>query len=126
MPRVSVHPEAYAELEAARSWYEAKAENLGNEFLDEIDRAIATIRESPSTWPLYHRGLQLRRFLVHRFPFGGIYREKPSEIQVIKVAESAHLVHNASMSRIDTPVVSLSCWEGSRPWFIADTSGMAR
>lgn len=43
MLRIDVYPDVYKELEDSRSWYEEHAENLGTEFLDEIDRAVNAI-----------------------------------------------------------------------------------
>jgi len=78
--RIEIHPEVYSELEQARSWYEDRARGLGIKFLDEVDRAINTIRQFPDTWPPYFEGT--RRFLLHRFPFAIVYRHKKNKIQV--------------------------------------------
>ena len=51
MFKVDVHPDVYAELEHSRVWYEERAENLGVEFLNEVDRAIEIVRAEPITWP---------------------------------------------------------------------------
>ena len=82
---VNVHPEAYDDLESARSWYEEKTQNLGIDFLKEIDYAIDTIQKSPITWAWYDKSKNVRRFLVHRFPFAVIYRINPANIQIIAV-----------------------------------------
>ena len=71
---VEVHPEVYAELENSRAWYADRAENLGAGFLDEVNRAIETLRAAPAMWPLYDKRQAIRRYLVHRFPYGIIYR----------------------------------------------------
>lgn len=85
MHSVDVHPDVYAELEHSRSWYEARANNLGTEFLIEVDRAIETVRESPRIWPFIDEDSSIRRYLVHRFPYGVIYRVRDHLIQVIAV-----------------------------------------
>lgn len=64
--RVVLHFKASAELQNAFVWYEAKARNLGCEFLDEVDRGIAAIRDAPTLWRLYQDELRVHRFLVHR------------------------------------------------------------
>lgn len=46
MFNVDGHPDGYGELELSRAWYEERAQNLGTEFLVEVDRAIETVRES--------------------------------------------------------------------------------
>ncbi|WP_446009776.1 type II toxin-antitoxin system RelE/ParE family toxin [Candidatus Electrothrix sp.] len=85
MYSVDVHPDVYAELEHSRAWYEKRANNLGTEFLIEVDQAIETIRESPSTWPLIDENRSIRRYFVHRFPYGVIYRTRDRLILVIAV-----------------------------------------
>ena len=86
MHSIEAHPDVYNELESARSWYEEKSKNLGSDFLDEIDRAISNISESPEIWPKYYDLKDVRRFLIHRFPFGIIYRYNKIEIQIIAVS----------------------------------------
>jgi len=83
VPRISLHPEAAAEAEVARSWYEAREEGLGSAFVEELDRALALIRERPEIWPIYLAGT--RRFLIRRFPFAVIYRIHSSIIQVLAI-----------------------------------------
>jgi len=72
-------------LEDSRSWYEEHAENLGTEFLDEIDRAVDAIQSAPTVWPWYDEQHHVRRFLVHRFPYAIIYRVTSSVVQIIGV-----------------------------------------
>lgn len=83
MLRLEVHPDVYEELEEARAWYEEHAVGLGDEFLDEVERAIATIQRAPEAWPLYAH--QARRFLVHRFPFSVVYRSDAMTLQIVAI-----------------------------------------
>ena len=85
MLKVEVHPQVYSELEDARSWYEARAENLGNEFLEEVDRGVQTIKDSPTSWSWYDKAQNIRRFFIHRFPYAIIYRLTSSTIQIMAV-----------------------------------------
>ena len=71
MKPVGFLPEAEQEMLEAASYYESQAAGLGEDYLSEIERAVASIAESPNTWPII--GGKLRRRLVRRFPFG-IYR----------------------------------------------------
>ena len=77
------HPEALAELERAKTWYDSQRPGLGESFFQEITTAISRIREAPSTWPEYQRGT--RRFLVHRFPFAVIYGQGSRGLLVVAV-----------------------------------------
>ena len=81
LTKLEVHPEVYEELEEARSWYDEHTPGLGKEFLDEIERAVSTIQKAPEAWPVYSNNV--RRFLVHRFPFAILYRYGDSKIQII-------------------------------------------
>lgn len=74
MLKIDVHPDVYAELEDSRSWYEERARNLGNEFIDEVDRAIKAVQQAPMLWPWYDEQQGIRRFLIHRFPYAIIYK----------------------------------------------------
>lgn len=77
------HPEALAELERAKVWYDVQRPGLGASFFQEITTAISRIREVPNTWPEYTRGT--RRFLVHRFPFAVIYSQRSNSLLVVAV-----------------------------------------
>jgi len=85
MYSVDVHPDVYAELEHSRTWYEERANNLGTEFLIEVDRAIETVREAPRIWPIIEKDRSIRRYIVHRFPYSVVYRIKDHLIQIIAV-----------------------------------------
>jgi toxin ParE1/3/4 len=69
-------------LDAAR-FYEMQARGLGADFLDKIDLAIDDIADDPQKWPVIR--LQIRRRLIHRFPFGLLYRIDPDEILIVAV-----------------------------------------
>jgi plasmid stabilization system protein ParE len=55
----------------AAIWYEQRRPGLGEEFLDEVDRAVRALGESA----LHHRirFADVRRTPIHRFKFYGIY-----------------------------------------------------
>ncbi len=80
---VEFHPDALAELERAKAWYEGQRPGLGESFFQEITTAISRIREAPITWPDYRKGT--RRFLVHRFPFAIIYSRQSVGLFIIAV-----------------------------------------
>jgi len=67
-------------LDAAR-YYELQAPGLGVDFLDKIDQAIEAIAEDPRKWPIIR--FDIHRRLIHRFPFGLLYRIDPDEILII-------------------------------------------
>jgi plasmid stabilization system protein ParE len=85
MLKIDVHPDVYSELEDSRSWYEERARSLGNEFLEEVDRAVSAVQQAPMMWPWHEEKQGVRRFLMRRFPYAVIYRPTSSAIQIIAV-----------------------------------------
>jgi toxin ParE1/3/4 len=77
------HPDALAELEQAKQWYDRQRHELGESFFQEIGAAITRIRETPNTWPEFRSGT--RRVLVHRFPFAVVYSQRANNLLVIAV-----------------------------------------
>ncbi|MDD5673245.1 MAG: type II toxin-antitoxin system RelE/ParE family toxin [Chitinivibrionales bacterium] len=69
-------------LDAAR-YYELQAPGLGIDYLDKIDSAIHDVEENPEQWPTIR--FNIRRRLVHRFPYGLLYRIDTEEIIVLAV-----------------------------------------
>ena len=84
--RVVFHPEAVAEARAAYTWYGQHSEVAAQAFVAELDRAVARMIESPSTWPSYLR--QTRRCLFERFPFFLVYRQRAEELRILAVAHA--------------------------------------
>jgi len=83
-----LHDEASIEYDAAFDWYLQRSEEAARDFDAEVDRAIQLIIESPQRWPMGPYGT--RRFLLRRFPFFLIYRERsPREIQIVAVAHTS-------------------------------------
>ena len=67
-------------LEAAR-YYEIQAPGLGDDFLNKIGSAVKDIGAYPERWPVVR--FNIRRRLVHRFPYGLLYRIDPEEVVVL-------------------------------------------
>jgi toxin ParE1/3/4 len=81
---LEVHPEAVAEAQAARQWYESRSEVAARAFVAELDAGIDCIRSSPELYPPYLHGT--RRYLLRRFPYLVVYRVIRGTIQVVAVA----------------------------------------
>lgn len=58
-----------------------KPPNLGARFLDKIESALSDIGRYPERWPIIRSGIRCR--LVHRFPYGLLYRVDPDEVAVL-------------------------------------------
>ena len=82
--KVSLHPEARAELIAARSWYYERSPLSSVAFSHAVDHAISRIRESPNSFPMADYGT--RKLVLQRFPFNVFYRISEAEIVVVAVA----------------------------------------
>ena len=83
--QVLFHPDAQDELNRAISHYEGNELGLGYQFAVEIVAAVERIRTNPVLWPILDH--QVRRCLVHRFPYGVIYSvdEQKSELLILAV-----------------------------------------
>jgi plasmid stabilization system protein ParE len=75
---------AEEEFLEAVSFYEAEAEGLGAEFIDEFEKALELISSNPHIGSPYDGGT--RRKLLGRYPFQLIYEDGPAEIVVVALA----------------------------------------
>jgi toxin ParE1/3/4 len=64
---ILLRPEAEADLEEARNWYEAQLTGLGDEFIVEVDAVLRRVAHSSRQFAKIHG--EVRRGLVRRFPF---------------------------------------------------------
>jgi toxin ParE1/3/4 len=83
MTRVVYHPYADAEIIAAAEWYDKQQPGLGARFLDEVDAGLSRIRRAPEAFGVVVRNV--RQHILHRFPFGIVYRVDPDRIYVLAV-----------------------------------------
>jgi plasmid stabilization system protein ParE len=77
-------PPAEEEMIEAALFYEAAAESLGDDFLDDVQRAINSVRDHPDLGVAVAYGF--RRILLRRFPFSIIYATEQADIVVVAVA----------------------------------------
>lgn len=81
---VHIHPEAMAEAQAARVWYETRSPEAAAAFMAELDIAVESIQNAPELYPSYLHGT--RRYLMRRFPYLIVYRTVSTTIQIVAVA----------------------------------------
>ena len=79
-----IHPAALEEAKSAVQWYLARNETAAIKFVAELDKAIDLIMESPTRWPRGEHAT--RKFVLQRFPFAIIYREKEKTVEVLAIA----------------------------------------
>jgi predicted RNase H-like HicB family nuclease len=68
------HPAAFEEFEAAVTWYLERSQIVAARFVAEVDRAIGLVVSSPERWPSGEYAT--RKFVLRRFPFVVVYRER--------------------------------------------------
>ena len=77
MPRVSFRPQARAEIREARGWYERQVPGLGRVFIAELDATLAFLRLHPRMYAAVSNDANVRRALLHRFPYSLVYEVMP-------------------------------------------------
>lgn len=78
------HRAAESELSAAMEAGEERGSGLGEELLEEVERAVALLCELPDIGqPLDDRR---RRIPLRRFPFGIIYRVQGDTLRILALA----------------------------------------
>ncbi len=83
MRELLFHPEVSLEIKSAYVWYQAQAEGLGDDFIDELEATYQKVVDSPQRWVIFQKGF--RRCLLFRFPFSVIYRQQDDIIYVVAV-----------------------------------------
>ena len=81
---LQIHPAALAELKSAVAWYRERSHIAALNFVAELDRAVDLVIASPDRWPSGEHGT--RKFVLQRYPFAVIYREKEIAVQVLAIA----------------------------------------
>ncbi|MBL8817445.1 MAG: type II toxin-antitoxin system RelE/ParE family toxin [Planctomyces sp.] len=86
-----VLPAAQGEAVAAAIWYEDRQSGLGDEFISELNSAFDVIQRNPLSAPRleYYSGPhEIRRQMLHRFPYAVVYLCRDDEIVVVALAHS--------------------------------------
>lgn len=81
--RFRYHPEAEEELLHSIRYYESRAEGLGAEFLDEVEKTLALIQSFSDLGTLLTEAD--RRMLVERFPYGIIYTKYEDHVMIYAI-----------------------------------------
>ena len=73
--------EAEEEMNFSAQYYNQQAPGLGLGFLDEIEKSLLLIEESPERWPAYEKNIHKYNF--RRFPFSIYYVYEKDEDKII-------------------------------------------
>ncbi len=86
MTAISFLLEAEEEMNFSAQYYNEQAPGLGLDFLDEIEKSLKLLGESPERWPAYEKNI--RKYNVRRFPFSiyYVYEKDLDKIIIIAVA----------------------------------------
>ena len=77
---------ARLEFDAAKEFYEIEQPGLGTRFEEQIRNSLLRIRQYPQAWPSERK--EIRRYLVHKFPYKILYSIQD---EIIVVLAFAHL-----------------------------------
>lgn len=84
MPLLLFRPQARAEIREARRWYESQSAGLGRAFIAEIDAMLVFLRLHPQMYTAVSEDGNVRRALLHRFPYALVYEAfTPDEIVIL-------------------------------------------
>ena len=83
--RIWFHPAAEVEHLDHIAYYESRQTGLGQGYLAEFEKVIATINEGPDRFP-FIATLRFRRAHLRRFPITILFRESGGQLQVLAVA----------------------------------------
>jgi toxin ParE1/3/4 len=81
--RFIYHPDALTEYADATLYYDERLPGLGADFTTEVDTAIKRIIEVPDRWHCVEE--DVRRYLLHRFPYGILYTIEEGYVLIVAV-----------------------------------------
>jgi len=80
---VVIRLEAESDIKDAYEWYEAQRKGLGEGFLLCIEEALSRVSRNPEIYSVVYK--EVRRVLIHRFPFGVFFIENEERVSVLAV-----------------------------------------
>ena len=75
---------AFLEIEDAKEYYNLQKPTLGDTFKNDVKRSIESIKEFPNLYPNITN--ELKRTLLHRFPYSIFYAVTDNTILILSVA----------------------------------------
>jgi toxin ParE1/3/4 len=81
--RLEFHPEALDEYEDAALYYAGCQPGLELHFINCVESALGQISETPMRWRSFEE--DLRRCLVHVFPYAVLYSVEPDYLLIVAV-----------------------------------------
>ena len=75
---------AFLEIEDAKEYYNLQKPTLGDTFKNDVKRSLESIKEFPNLYPNITN--DLKRTLLHRFPYSIFYAVTNNTILILSVA----------------------------------------
>lgn len=75
---------ARREFDEAREFYEIEQPGLGSLFEEQIKHSLLRIQQYPQAWPQERK--EVRRYIVHKFPYKILYSIQDDKIVVLAFA----------------------------------------
>jgi plasmid stabilization system protein ParE len=75
---------ARREFDEAKEFYEIEQPGLGAKFEEQIRHSLLRIRQYPQAWPPERK--EIRRYIVHKFPYKILYSIQDNKIVVLAFA----------------------------------------
>ncbi len=72
MAKVSFHSDALAEINKSALYLNEQSPDMGDDFLNELEKSVKLISNFPDTWPCV-RG-NIRRLIITRYHYNIFYR----------------------------------------------------
>jgi len=75
---------ARREYDEAKEFYETEQPGLGSHFEEQIRHSLLRIQQYPQAWPSERK--EIRRYIVHKFPYKILYSIQDETIVVLAFA----------------------------------------
>ena len=84
MAKVFIHSDALAEINKSALYLDEQSPDMGDDFLDEVEKSVKLISRFPDTWACV-RG-KIRRLIITRYHYNIFYRiVSDGSVQIISV-----------------------------------------
>lgn len=87
--RIFIRHEAETDIANAAIWYQKQQSGLGDEFLAEVDNAIAAAASNPTHYPRLRRIPDVRRVMTNRFPYRIFFIRRQDDIVIFRILHSS-------------------------------------
>lgn len=84
MLNIEISKLAYNEIEESKEYYNIQKDGLGFDFKGDVFTAVNNIATYPNLYPIMSNNI--RRCLLHRFPFSIFYTQKQNTVLILSVA----------------------------------------